>query len=241
MKKKTFLILLSVLTTLSFTNCGISQDEYDDLLKKQEELKIQLQEARQSYNDLQDKYDDLKNEYDNYKKEVDTITQDTNTSDSTINEDSDYDALQNLFLALSLNSTKEDLENYIQQYTLTYTSEKYADDTVCYVVTFTEESARQMHAESGDRLKVDFSQKDGTFMYAEYTSSTHSSSALLYNYGTWFYLNQETPGEYTGYYVIIPFSDKSGITIKYDNGNKTETNYFRCDSAKAALQQVLFS
>lgn len=234
MKKKSVFILLLLPVILSFTGCGVSQDEYDNLLKEQEELMIQLQEVRKDYNDLQDEYDNLKAEYDNYKTKIDATNQSTETSY--------YDTLQNLFLTLSLDSTKEDLEGFVQQYDLPYTSKEYADNTICYIVAFTEESARQTHAESGDRLEVNFSQENGILTYAEYTSNTHSCSALLYNYGTWFYLNQKAPGgKYTGYYIIDPFSDKPGITIKYDNGNETETNYFRCDTAKDALQQVLFS
>jgi len=161
---------------------------------------------------------------------------------NTFSTDNDYDALQNIFLSLSVDSTVEDLESLITQYDLPYTSEEYNNgETITYVIAYSEDSARQHHAESGDNLDVSFCLKDNTLMHADYSTTSNTGSVLLYNYGTWFSFREDEPSDYTGYYFINQLSEEKGITIKYDNGNEADTKYFPYDTAEETLKKLLAS
>ena len=240
MKNKITLSILLMITTLLINGCGVSQEEYDSMKEAKEEAERELASTEDELSDLQTDYDSLKAELDAYKNE--NASGDNDISSDSLDENTFYDNLQKIFLLLSFDTSPSNLEALIEKYSLSYTKQEYDNgEILSYVVAFTEESARQTHAESGDRLKVSFSNGSSELMDAEYSASSHSRSALLYNYGTWYSLREKSPGNYTGYYVIGALSDESGITIKYDNGNETETDYFPCNSAEDALKKVILS
>ena len=230
MKSRTTIVFLMTSALLLLNGCEISHEDYN----------VKQEVTEEEANDLPDSGAISETERNTYTND------ENNNADSLINNtdktDIAFDELQELFLSLSLDTKSTDLESLIAKYNLPYTKQEYNyGENITYVIAFTEGSAKQSYADSGDRIKASFSIKKEELMTAEYISSFHSCSALLYNYGTWYDFREKTSGRYTGYYVIDPLSNNSGLVIKYDNGNEIETNYFPCDSAKDALQEVIFS
>ena len=66
-----------------------------------------------------------------------------------------YDTLQKLYLQLSPNTTKEEIENYITQNNLKFT--KRAE--FCYKIAYDKEVAYQDHAKEGDNIYLFFHEK----------------------------------------------------------------------------------
>lgn len=157
----------------------------------------------------------------------------------------EYDALQRIFMEITINTTPEELEKLISQYKLYFTIEEYNQSSKgkahTYKIAYTEGAAKQKYADSGDYIKVSFDNGNGDKLKtAQYVNSQNISySALLYNYGTWWDFSDNNAEDYSGYYVCDSFGDKKGIIIKYANGNEKESNYFRCDSAKEAINKVI--
>lgn len=153
-----------------------------------------------------------------------------------------YDTLQQVFLAIELDITEEDVLRLIEENSLEYTVKEY-NGTIknkVYKIAYEEGVAVQSHADSGDYVEVKFSTSDGSFMLAEYFNEKAFKEALLYNYGThWDFGEKEENNEYTGYYYHTPGSNKGGITIHYSNGNGTETGYHAVSTAEEALQSVI--
>lgn len=156
----------------------------------------------------------------------------------------EYDNLQVVFLALNENTTPDELEKLISEFELSYTAEEYnssSGKTVSYNIAYTEGAAAQKYAEEGDHLTVDFG-GDGKdeFMYAQYVNEKDVSySALLYDHGTWYDFRDANADDYGGYYVVDSISGKGGITVKYSNGNETETGYIPCASGEEAVQKIM--
>lgn len=155
----------------------------------------------------------------------------------------EYDDLQTVFLALNENTTPDELEKLISESELFYTSEEYnssSGKTVSYNIAYTEGAAAQKYAEAGDHLTVDFGgDGEDEFMYAQYVNEKDVSySALLYDHGTWYDFSDNNAEDYGGYYVVDSISGKGGITVKYTNGNETETGYLLCKSGEEAIQKI---
>lgn len=153
-----------------------------------------------------------------------------------------YDTLQQVFLAIELDITEEDVLRLIEENSLEYTVKEY-NGTIknrVYKIAYEEGVALQSHADSGDYIEVEFDTSDGSFLYAEYFNEKAFKEVLLYNYGTyWDFREKEGNNDYTGYYYHTPGSNKGGITIHYSNGNSTETGYHAASTAKEALQSVI--
>lgn len=153
-----------------------------------------------------------------------------------------YDTLQQVFLAIGLDITEEDVLDLIEENSLEYTVNEY-NGTIknrVYKIAYEEGVALQSHADSGDYIEVEFATSDGSFLYAEYFNEKAFREVLLYNYGTyWDFREKDGNNDYTGYYYHTPGSNKSGITIHYSNGNSTETGYHAASTAEEALQSVI--
>lgn len=153
-----------------------------------------------------------------------------------------YDTLQQVFLAIGLDITEEDVLDLIEENSLEYTVNEY-NGTIknrVYKIAYEEGVALQSHADSGDYIEVEFATSDGSFLYAEYFNEKAFREVLLYNYGTyWDFREKEGNNDYTGYYYHTPGSNKGGITIHYSNGNSTETGYHAASTAEEALQSVI--
>lgn len=153
-----------------------------------------------------------------------------------------YDTLQQVFLAIGLDITEEDVLRLIEENSLEYTVNEY-NGTIknrVYKIAYEEGVALQSHADSGDYIEVEFATSDGSFLYAEYFNEKAFREVLLYNYGTyWDFREKEGNNDYTGYYYHTPGSNKGGITIYYSNGNSTETGYHAASTAEEALQSII--
>ena len=153
-----------------------------------------------------------------------------------------YDTLQQVFLAIGLDITEEDVLDLIEENSLEYTANEY-NGTIknrVYKIAYEEGVALQSHADSGDYIEVEFGTSDGSFLYAEYFNEKAFREVLLYNYGTyWDFREKEGNNDYTGYYYHTPGSNKGGITIHYSNGNSTETGYHAVSTAEEALQSII--
>lgn len=153
-----------------------------------------------------------------------------------------YDTLQQVFLAIGLDITEEDVLDLIEENSLEYTVNEY-NGTIknrVYKIAYEEGVALQSHADSGDYIEVEFATSDGSFLYAEYFNEKAFREVLLYNYGTyWDFREKEGNNDYTGYYYHTPGSNKGGITIHYSNGNSTETGYHAVSTAEEALQSII--
>ena len=157
-----------------------------------------------------------------------------------------YDDLQNLFLSITDQTTIDDIEKYISEKKLSYTSEEYnasssKEKKLTYKIAYKDSAALQKYADEGSNVEITFNKNDNdTILFAQYEMEGKCSyRALYYNYGTWFDFREEEPGKYTGYYIVDSFGKDEGIEIEYSNGNKTKTNYFKQKSAKKAIQKVI--
>lgn len=154
-----------------------------------------------------------------------------------------YDSLQNLFLSITENTTVEDIEKYISDSDLQYTLEHYNDGSKTYSIAFTEGASLQSYADPGDHLEISFDEDEPCkIRVAQYVQNNKASySAVYYNHGIFwdFSDSEKMDGNYAGYYISDSFGEDKGITIKYSNGNETNTNYFKYDSAEEVIKKVI--
>lgn len=152
-----------------------------------------------------------------------------------------YDDLQNLFLLITDDTTVDDIEKYISDKGLFYTSEEYkGSNEIEYKIAYTEKVAYQSHADEGSNIKITFSMDDNTLLFFQYEMENKPSyTALYYNKGTWYDFSDNSLENYKGYYIVDAFGDNKGIEIEYSNGNKKKTNYFKQHSAEKTIQKVI--
>lgn len=81
------------------------------------------------------------------------------------NRSIEYDALQQVFLALSNDTTIEDLYSLIADNDLEYTSQDYngTPKKTAFKLAYSPDTALQKYAETGDHIKVDFDKQTGHF------------------------------------------------------------------------------
>lgn len=153
-----------------------------------------------------------------------------------------YDKLQKVFLAVSFDTTENDIQQLIKENDLKYTVKEYngTPKSNVYKIAYEDGVAVQSYADSGDDLEVTFNQDDGTLMFAEYYNDKSFSDAILYNYGTYWEFSEKKPdNKYSGYYYHVPGDNEGGMTITYDNGNSVKTGYHKITSGKKAIQKVI--
>jgi hypothetical protein len=159
----------------------------------------------------------------------------------------EYDTLQKLFMIVDVDTTIEDIENYISENSLSYTLDEYntigGDKELQYKIAYTDGVALQKYADSGDYIEVSFAKTDDNhILVANYVKATQIGyTGIFYNDGTWYDFSgkEKMDGDYIGYYIDDTFGKEKGIEITYNNGNKTSTNYFKCDSAEEVIQKIL--
>lgn len=156
----------------------------------------------------------------------------------------EYDNLQKAFLGLYADITPAELESLINELGLNYTTGEHNSSTgkaLNYRMAFTSGAALQNNPDPGDYLEAEFGGENlDDFMYALYVNEKDVSyTALLYDHGVWYDFRDSNAEDYSGYYINDSFSGKSGITVKYSNGNEAETNYLPCNSGEEAIQKVI--
>lgn len=149
-----------------------------------------------------------------------------------------YDPLQKIFIRLNKDTTEEHLKAMITANTLPYSAQEYSNREITYIVAFDESVTPHKHAKSGDYIKISFD-KNGMIKHGEYVKSGVNMSALYYNFGTWWSLDEKLPeNKYSGYYNIKYLGKEEGITIVYSNGNSIKTHYHPCESAEEAIAKL---
>lgn len=156
-----------------------------------------------------------------------------------------YDALQNIFISITQDTTNIDLQKFISENSLCFTTKEYnkasGGKSLNYKIAYTQGAAAQSHADSGDYLDIDFDNDTKLLESAHYVKNGSFVSALFYNSGTYYDFSDENSEEYAGYYISDPFAGNSGITIKYKNGSETKTNFFKYESAEETINFVIDS
>ena len=158
----------------------------------------------------------------------------------------EYDALQNIFMAVTADTTIEELWALISENNLPFTVQEYNGGKVTFCIAYTDGAALQRYADAGDHLEVTFDilgdnymSNENQLMTVQYVNGSWIS-ALLYVYGTWYDFQEDDKGnDYSGYYIVDHFSKEDGITIKYENGNETTTDYFEYDTAEEVIQKMI--
>lgn len=148
----------------------------------------------------------------------------------------EYDALQQVFLALNNDTTIDDLNSLIADNGLEYTSQDYngTPPETNVKLAYSHDVALQKYAAEGDHVEVAFDKEVGTLLYAEYSNLNAFKIALYYNYGTyWKFFQREANNSYTGYYYYTPGDNHGGIVIG------TETGYHKCSDGKEAIENVI--
>lgn len=154
----------------------------------------------------------------------------------------EYDNLQKVFLAITEDTTEEEILALISEFGLEYTVQDYngTPKTNHYKLAYEQDVALQRYAEEGDNLEISFNKEDASLMYAEYFNHVSFKAAIYYRYGIhWEFREEEPNNNYTGYYYHTPGESKGGITIKYNNGYSTETGYHDVNSGEDALANIL--
>jgi len=155
----------------------------------------------------------------------------------------EYDALQNIFMAITEDTTIEELWALILENDLFVTAQEYNGGEVVFGIAYTEGAARQKYAEPGDYLNVTFD-----ILGDNYMSNDNRLASVEYVNDSWFWAcfftdrafeDNKVVGDYSGYYIEDSFTKEDGIIIKYANGHESVTNYFRYDSAEEVIQKMI--
>ncbi len=231
LKKIMFLGTIAVILILTCTGCNSVSTEQISSTETQSKLS--------SIEDITSKKEKPTS------KPSDRSTQDkfSRTEESSKEESYKYDILQTIFLNITPDTTIKELEAFIVDNSLCYTSEEYnktsGGKTIKYKIAYTDGAAKQQYADSGDHLEVDFDRdQDDKLMTAQYVKSGKSKYGLLYCYGNWYDFSTSNAEDYSGYYIIDQLAPKDGITIQYTNGNETATKYFPYNSAEEVIKAI---
>ena len=214
------------------------ETEVKEQVEKEEETEVKEQvEKEENKKEIEDTENLLE------KTEKETESEENNNVDIITYE---YDELQKVFLAITVDTTPQELETLITEYNLYYTIGKYNQSgsqgkAYTYKIAYTEGAAKQKYADSGDYLEVSFDNgNEDTLKFAHYVKSDSIGyTALLYNYGTWYDFSHNNAEDYSGYYINDSFGDEQGIVVKYTNGNDAETNYFKYNSAEEVINKII--
>ncbi len=169
-------------------------------------------------------------------------------SSSKNNKTYEYDALQSIFLSITLDTTPQDLEKMITDNNLYYSVAEYnqtesSGKEYSYIIAYSEGAAKHRYADPGSTLEVDFDNGNNNKLKNAYYSNTDAVGygALFYVYGVWFDFRNENAEDYKGYYLIGDNDPRkaNGITIKYANGREAETDYIKYDSSETLINQII--
>lgn len=148
-----------------------------------------------------------------------------------------FDKLQNCFISINEDSTKDDILKLINDADLEYTEGKYNGGIVTFKIAYTKGAAQQKYADAGDCVSVSFDNED-KLQYVEYSNQLNLKIALYYNHGTYWDFRDGMAKDYSGYYVYEPGKNTGGIIINYNNGYSQSTGYYPADDAITAINMI---
>ena len=151
-----------------------------------------------------------------------------------------YSDLQQLFLSITTETTVSDIEGVISSGGFESSKSEQSDKTV-YKIARDKNVAVQKYADTGEYVEIAFDPKTGAMMYAAHDDGESFLTALLYNYGTYWDFRFDPGNAYSGYYYYKSGDKKSGVTLKYDNGNEKQTNYIKSRDAAEALRHPAYA
>ena len=138
----------------------------------------------------------------------------------------EYDDLQELYLTIDEDATYESLLSQIENKNLAYREEDF-NSGPSIKVAFEDGVTKFKHADSGDHVQISFNE-ELKIEVVEYFNNDIFITLFDYKQGTYWDFRDQP--EYAGYYINT-YNDKAGdFTIKYDNGNESETDYLKVDS-----------
>ena len=138
-----------------------------------------------------------------------------------------YDALQQIFLALNGGVMMQQFEEFIVQNQLPHTRNVYADYNVTYRVAYRQSDALQRYGTEGDYLDVTFDERSQKIISWHYYNLKHFADA---------------------YYFVTPFRENNVQYIGYvyhdyekkdDGRSYSYSNYYQCSGGEETLQRVL--
>lgn len=143
------------------------------------------------------------------------------------------DGLQKLFMELKFETTMSDVEKLAKKYNMKISKAEY-NGSLNYKIGATEEAASFARGSNGDYIEFVFdSRNDFAFMFAQYHKRDKYSSAILFQYGSYFDLrsNKIDEGKKGYYYYNADLAGKM-------NEKDPHPPYERCYSAKEALTRI---
>lgn len=160
-----------------------------------------------------------------------------------------YDGLQTVFLSLSYETKKADLDDLIKRNSLSYSSQiNNSNDAIVNYRIIADNNTSKKNIDHIDKLDVSFDKVNGKFRYADYVNAKNIKgkkilkSAVLYHHGTYDGLcddKKKSSKNYSGYYLNDKRVPDRGIVVEYKRGVHVETNLYPCNSAKEVLKKVL--
>ena len=134
------------------------------------------------------------------------------------------DALQNLFLKISIATTEQELQNYIAADNLEYTNQSDSPKQTTYKIAYRKSDTYHTRSTGGDYVEVTFDEKTGKFLDAKYFN-TKSSIELLMTSGVLY--GHKSDGRSDSYYYLNDMKSYKGL----DNAEE-------CFSAQDALNRL---
>ena len=139
-------------------------------------------------------------------------------------EQSVHDALQNLFLKISIATTEQELQNYIAADNLEYTNQSDSPNQTTYKIAYRKSDTYHTRSTGGDYVEVTLDEKTGKFLDAKYFN-TKSSIELLMTSGVLY--GHKSDGRSDSYYYLNDMKSYKGL----DNAEE-------CFSAQDALNRL---
>lgn len=141
------------------------------------------------------------------------------------------DALQNLFLKVSLNTTEAELQSYIAAGKLEYTAQDTAPKQMAYKIGYRKGDTYHTRSTGGDYIEVSFNTKTGKVLGATYFNAETSTQAMMTDAP---FHGHKNDGRSSYYY----FYDGTNFKVIDGAAATFEDKLVDCYSAEDALSRV---
>lgn len=202
-----------ILTIISFVLFGMFSPEDSNDERKEQDKDISLDETI----------------------EVEEINDEEVEDNEEIEDDEEIelDTLQSLYLDIS-DPSKVELISLILDNDLVYSEKEFASGPTIKIA-YTKEVSKIKYAESGDYINVSFND-DLEIENVSYFNNDKFLELIDYRHGTYWDFRDQP--EYEGYYINVPGKELGSFTVKYDNGNESNTGYLKVDSKEEQFEYL---
>lgn len=179
---------------------------------------------------------DINNEENHQETNIVNDDEGTSNNDEEVDsEEIEYDELQQLYVNINDETTYEEVIDLIEKFNLPYNEEEFSSGP-SIKVAFDDGVTKFKHADSGDYVEISFNE-DLMIDTVEYFNNDIFITLFDYRDGTYWEFRDQP--EYAGYYINT-YNDKAGdFTIKYKNGNESETDYLKVDSKEEQFKYMM--